>query len=190
MADVAEVCNIALLEVGSEPIADIDQQIDRARYIKARFPIARDLTMRAHPWNFAMRRDLIAVAGTPAFGWSYAYNLPNDPVCLRVWEIGERPAKDIPHTIEGRQLLTNMAGPLPIRFIGRIIDASLWDPLYCQALGLHLAHSVCFKLTSNLNLEASLRKKALDFLRLAQSIDGQEGTSDDEYEGDLLASRI
>jgi hypothetical protein len=188
MASETDVCNIALIELGQSSIADIsDTKSEPARLCKARYESVRDAVQRAHPWNSCISRGQWALDPTaPLFGFSGRYKLSTDPWCLRVLQAADRDTK---FKVEGRWLLTDAGDPLNVLFIARVTDVAQWDPMLVQAVGLYLAHSIAFKLTTNRSLENDMRQKFVQILREARSIDGMEGSPDEYDDSYFLEAR-
>jgi hypothetical protein len=109
---------------------------------------ARDETLAAHPWNFAVTRAALAASAdwTPPNQYAFAYELPAD--CLRwlPW------APDHADHFEGEQeaggpdgkpkrlyLLTNAASPICIRYIWRVEDVALFSEGFKASLSAKLA---------------------------------------------------
>jgi hypothetical protein len=110
-----QICNAALLKLGAERINSLSESNKRARLFNERYNSIRKEVLRAHPWNFAIRRASLArLPESPAYEYDFQYQLPND--CLRVLETEadkDNPSGDIlgnsvtKFKIEGRRLLTN-----------------------------------------------------------------------------------
>src|SRR5690606_25509259 len=98
------------------------------------YPQTRDEVLRAHPWNFALARALLAASGTaPAFGWARAFPLPVD--CLRLLPVvagGHLNGTPIAHEVEGGAVLSNATAPLAIRYVRRVVNPSEFDPLFAR----------------------------------------------------------
>jgi hypothetical protein len=165
------ICSNALVLIGADPIASLDDATDAARVASRFYPATRDELLRAHNWNFAQTRASLAELATgPAWGYDHAYQLPTDPYCLIVLETS------LDHEawrIEGRQLVTD-ATAVDILYVGRV-DESGYDSMFTQALTDKLAFLFCYPLTRNASLADVLFKKADDSFRRAKSRDGQEG---------------
>lgn len=87
MLSKTEICNLALLMLGQEPISDIDDTSDPTSVkMKAIFDLRlKDLLSR--DWNFNRERvQLTRLSATPTFGsWDYKYAKPSDmlnPIAL------------------------------------------------------------------------------------------------------------
>lgn len=54
-SDVA-ICNLALTQLGANTIASLAEGTETARKCNAIYTLIRDAALRAHPWNFAIKR--------------------------------------------------------------------------------------------------------------------------------------
>src|SRR5258708_1820963 len=96
-----DICNMALVGLGAEPIAALGDNTDRARQCNILYGPARDAVMRAYPWRCLRSRAVLSpissviVSGGittisyPVQAWptqinTFAYQLPTDPYCLKV----------------------------------------------------------------------------------------------------------
>lgn len=179
-SDVA-VANEALTLIGDDSITSLDQDAARAKAIKRIYTPRLDAVLRGHDWNFArMRKALGKLDAVPEFGFKFMYQLPQDPLCLRV--LTTNLDEDDPWDIEVyktdsaqyRVLLTDETDP-EIRYIARIVDPTLWDALFADAFVLTLASSVAYALTRNATLTAELNRDRDEAWKKARSVDGQEG---------------
>lgn len=188
MADQVSIINAALYHVGKAPITAPTDGSEQARVMTGRWDMARDATLRAHPWNFARARaTLPALAAAPAFGWSTQYLLPVDPWCLRALTINDDAAEKF--EIEGRNLLCDIAAPLKLAYIGRVTDPAVFDANFAEALALRLASATAYKLTGSKSLGLKLTEAFALFVREGRSVDGQEGTANVQFADDFLNSR-
>jgi hypothetical protein len=167
------ICNGALTKVGEETIISLGEDSKAARLCNLMFDRLRDSILRAHPWNFAIKRvELAELTTTPIFGFASQFQLPTD--CLRVLRTDE---DQIPHQIEGRILLTD-AGTVQIKYIAQITDPNLFDSLFIQALEDRIASELAYSLSDNRALSVDMRAKYKETLKEARAMDGQEGVSD------------
>jgi hypothetical protein len=139
-----EICNRALIKIGEKTILSLADNSKPARICNTLYAPTRDLVLRSHPWNFAIKRvELAQNTAGPAYDYAYSYKLPTD--CLRVlipnreiWEYG----------IEGRNLVTDYAGSL-IKYIARITDPNIFDSSFAEALACKIAAEAAVALTDN-----------------------------------------
>lgn len=173
MTSIVAVCNRALSKIGDELIImSLDDNTKPARYCKALYADTRDFVLRSYPWRFALKRYVLApLKEKPLFGYEYQFSLPSD--CLRVWKMteGER------YQVEGQCLLMNQN---VCRFIGiaKIEDATVFDPMFAEALALRLAAELAIPLTASVTLRDSLMKEYQQFVQQAKTASAMEGVQD------------
>ena len=56
MASEVDICNRALSKLGAARITSLTEDSVNARACNAMYESVRDAELRAHPWNFAMKR--------------------------------------------------------------------------------------------------------------------------------------
>lgn len=162
---------MALVKVGADRISAITQDVKRAVLLNAIYDTARDATLRAHPWNFAIKRVTIApTSDEPEWGYAYEYDLPND--CLKILDTDPN---DIEHVIEGRKLRTDES-ELDIRYIYRHESEADWDPCFVEALSWRLARDISYALTQSSTVREQCEAGYRAALAEARSMDGTEGT--------------
>jgi len=175
MASETEIASNALTKLGAQPITDIDDPAaQRAVLCKAYYYNTRDAVLRAYPWNCAIVRMALALSGdTPVYGYSYKFQLPVDPYCLRLLEVED----DIEHKIEGRFLLANESS-VNIKFIKRVTDTGLFDSLLQEAIECRLAAELAYPVTGTPTLIQAMWGLYAEKLREARTIDAMENTQD------------
>ena len=184
MASVVDICNLALNEIGEEPIMDLLEDSKQSRLCNQFYELTRDMILRAHPWNFAIKRvELAMLAETPAFDYSYCFQLPTD--CLKLQQTDDR----YDHfKVEGRKVLSNNS-IVKALYIARITDTEQFDSLFVEALSLMLASKISYNLSDNNGLSQALYAKYEAALRRAKAMDGQEGVVDTIIADQWLNSR-
>lgn len=180
-----DICNLALDLLSAETIQDVETDTSATASILNRwYDQARKKLLREHPWNFAIKRLILAAnSTTPAFGYSAEFNVPAD--FIRVLAIGTDLSVDketlLPndaYQFENNKILLNEyygnATALRLIYVFDNTNVSQFDPMFVDLLAHELALSVAYKITeTNSNVE---RIQALykERSRLAKSIDGQE----------------
>ncbi len=80
------ICNRALSRLGTRAtIQALDENSTEARTVSIWYAATRDTLLRAHDWNFARRRVMLAGQGAGPTGWAFRYALPTD--CIRLLRI-------------------------------------------------------------------------------------------------------
>jgi hypothetical protein len=171
-----DIANAALIMVGESTIASLTDETKSARVCNHRYASVRDAILRRHPWNCATKRvDLGAVlAGTdvPAFGYTYAYQLPAD--FLRVVQLQEL---DEPYKVEGRKFLTNV-NPAKIIYIYKITDVSAMDSLLTEAISAQLASEIAKSIGGSETMARAMAEMANEKIQEAQYADSRESGID------------
>jgi len=171
MASVVEICNRALDKLGEAPIVSLADDIKASRACARAYAPVRDAVLRDHPWNCAIHRTALAAeADAPAWGYARRFPLPVD--CLRVLDVEQEGPRWI---VEGRAVLTDAAPPLRIRYVRRLTDSTLFDPLLAEALAARLAVELCEALTQSNTKRQMLLEDYAEIVTRARSADGQEG---------------
>ena len=158
MASTTEIVNAALTLLGEARVLSIDDNTKPAREAKAIYEIARRSLMSSYDWSFAKARaQLPALADAPAFGYSYAYQIPTD--CLRLVRVGDfymgadltdyRGAPTEEFTIEGRQILTDEGSPLNVVYISDVDSPSVFSAPFVACFAADLAQKLAEPLTQS-----------------------------------------
>lgn len=148
MASEVDICNLALAQLGdSATIASIDppEGSAQAEHCAKFYPVARDLMLQSHQWNFATKRGVLALLGKAPIGWEFSYAMPND--CLTVLAVQMVDAADnyrqeeyvVETNAQGQQVIyTNVENAI-IRYVARIKDTTKFSPLFTTALAWQLS---------------------------------------------------
>ena len=185
------VCNAALIQLGAKTIASRSEDSKAGRLCNARFDDVRDEVQASYPWNCCKSRATLAqLTTTPDFEYSYEYQLPADPFCLRVVEMYNEHDYDYIYEIEGRKLLTN-EGTVSILYIARTEDVAQWSPLLADCVATRLAAEIAYALTASRAKEDAAWDRYYKKLPRARSLDAQEGRAKDQiYAEDWIEARL
>lgn len=187
-----EICNLALTRIGHKLISSLAENTKAGELCNLHYARTRNSVLRAHPWNFAIKRATLALDGTtPNHEFSYRHALPVD--CLKVirtdWEASGATGTAIygfpgmmgyaydlaPYRIEGRYLLCNET-VAKIEYIAQIEDVAQFDELFVDLLAQRLAAEIAVSLTDNQALTKTMWEIYTQKLAEARTTDAQEGT--------------
>lgn len=186
MATSVSICSNALLMLGAQPINDLAEDLDRARLAANLYPSVRDDILRAHPWNCATKRVILAPDATPpSFGYSYQFPLPMD--WLRTLSVGDY-GVEIDFRHEGRMLLADDSA-LKLRYIFRNEIESTWDSMLIHCMTLAMAARMAYAITQSASLEQARIQEMEMALRRARAADGQDDPPETVGDFRLLSSR-
>lgn len=188
-ADVTSIYNAALSELGAARVTDVDEDSVEARACTACYEDLRDAELRAHPWTFAATRtQLAADSDEPEFGKDRSFTLPAD--YLRVLpRYPEEVVGFLDWEFEGGKIYTNDSAPLNFRYTRRVTDASLFDPLFREALSMKMALRMCEQLTQSNTKQATLMEKYKMAIREARRTNAIERMPVIAPEGEWLSMR-
>lgn len=202
VTSVVDIYNLAITRIGHEQIASEGENTKAGRLVRLHYPIIRDAVLRAHPWNFAIRRATLAqLSVTPNHEFTYAHALPSDPYCLKVIRTNYEAegysstavygypglvgygAMPVEYRIESinvsgtpvRAILSNES-TMKIEYIARITDVALFDPLFVDCLAARLAAELSIPLTDNQAATKTLLEIYQMKLAEARTSDAQEGS--------------
>ena len=174
-----QVCNSALLKVGTDIISDINEGARAAVICRTLFAYLQDEVMAASPWRFATRSVVLYPNGnTPPFTYTFAYDIPQD--CLRllspdddalIWKVedgGDWSNDEV-------QILSNESS-LNMRYIFRQNDYSQWTSLFAETLAWRIAMELALSITRSIPMKQECEKSYKEALAQARAINAVIGT--------------
>ncbi len=170
-----DICNLALDSLNANSIVSFSDSTKEAKQCNRHYAQARRAVIRAHPWNFALKRQALAkVLTPPEFEFSYAYQLPVD--CLRVFRTNISYEGAV-YKIEGRHILTNHEG-LKILYLFDNQNPTQYDSLFIETLVARLAWKLAYPITGDINVSKNFYEAYTAMLKEARGMDAQEGSAD------------
>ena len=178
MPSETDICNMALLGVGAKPkIASLIEDSDNARLAIQFYAPVRDAVLRSHIWNCAIERpgdSLTPLATGPDTDYDYYYQLPVNPYCLRLLQVGTKDEQPTDWKVEGRKFLYN-SDTAKVVYIKRITDTNEFDPLLVDVIVNRLQIKFAPSLTNKRDFVRDLIDEyELITAPLARTIDAQE----------------
>lgn len=187
MASSVSICSNALQMLGAKPINSFEDRTDQARLCANLYASVRDDVLRAHPWNCATKRVILApLAEAPAFDFLAQFSLPGD--WLRTIQVG-RKSEALPYRTEGRRLLANVTA-LPLVYCYRNEVEDTWDANLIHVVELAMAAKMAYAVTSSSSMRDSMRDEYARELKVAKAVDGQDDPPEEFDGGTFLESRF
>jgi hypothetical protein len=193
---------MALTWLGEEPITSLEDDLDRALIMSINYAPARDATLEAHDWSFAIERFIPPKnAVAPVYGASAAFDIP--PNILRVIAVDDpktanptsgvytpiiNSKEQLDWQFENRQVICN-EDVIHCRGIRRIEQEGMFSPNFVQAFAAKLAFLSALALTSSAEVQANMKVIYDEFILIAKSRDGLQGRSKRLRNRTLLKSR-
>lgn len=166
-ASKLDILNGAAVKLGVARLASENEDSENARVLRAAYDRLLRAELRRHAWSFALRRaNLAELATPPLHGFDKAFGLPTD--FLRLVSIRDEWVFDAladvrdgraAHAIEGRDLLCDESGPLPIRYVAEVTDASIYDATFVEVMACRLALDCVESLTKKTAKRGDLREE-------------------------------
>jgi hypothetical protein len=194
MSDV-QICNLALSHLGTPGISSLQEQSKTARQCLIHYELARDYVLRDFPWNFAEKRQALALLSniTP-IGYDLAYAYPTDCLkALRIYNTVEG-ADEIDFRItsaddgKSKMILTNEEDARLI-YTMQITDTNLFDSLFVKALSHYLAAELAQPLTKKTSLQSAMIQLYTGIISAATASNASEGRDMSESDNPFIASR-
>jgi hypothetical protein len=168
---------MALDLLHAKNISDVDNPSSETELFAARwYNTVKNGLLRKFNWGFAKTRKTILRVGTPDFGFSDEYKLPND--CIKFLGIDDY--IEIPgsksYEIEGDLLLMDNSGATSINifYIKEPESLIFYDPLFVNLLVSQLAEKMAYKLTMDKDLVTRINQLSAQEELKAVSIFSQE----------------
>jgi hypothetical protein len=175
------ICNLALSWVGGNLITSLQDSSTEAKVCAANFDASRNATLEQRDWTFASDRAIpVRIVDTPAFEYDYQFQLPTNPLCLRVTKVYSD--SSFTHGIadwakEGDRILCNYAAVF-IKFVKELVDPSKFSPGFTQAFAARLAADICVPITHDVELFQTYWQLFLNKIEDAGSMDGLQGKTE------------
>jgi hypothetical protein len=187
-----DIVNNALTWLGALTITSLEDDSNDALVMKTNYAIARDATLEAHEWSFAMKRWIPAADPEgPEWGADYRFRIPPDILRITAVErnvsgginvarfnnthsIGRDRQAD--YVVESGFILTNDSS-IRCKGIRQIEDEGIFSNLFCHALSAKLAMVTCYAITeSNVKWNAMSAMYQM-YIQEAKSRDGLQGSN-------------
>lgn len=180
-----EICNMALVRCGCEPIASLTDSQKRAVIISAQYQQTLKELLVDSPWGFATARAELSVSSvTPLYGFSFQYPLPSD--CLKLLHVDT----EYNYAVESGYILIDVDEAIKIKYL-KLVSESAMTPAFVKALAMRLAEDVSYALVQSSALQESIAADADRYLKKARTYNSHEGTPSMLYpERQVLLERL
>ena len=187
MSERIDIVNMALSMLGVQPLTSIDDEGNVAEQVQIQYIPARDATLEAYDWTFALERFMPGkLAQAPVYGPAAAFAVPVNILrviaCDNVTN-NSNPLSDdinsreqIDWQMEGGNIVCN-EDVVYARGIRRIEDEGSFSPLFVEAFAAKLAMLLAINLTASADIQARVTNYYGFAINEAISRDGQQGRS-------------
>jgi len=207
MASETDICNRALLRIGSNPIDSLDDVGKTADHCRLFYPLCRDMMLREFDFRFARAEQALVLTTDSFAGYSYAYQAPPDCLmALRVADTAtaallfsssepllplEKPDFDVVSNKAktAMSVLSNTANATLI-YTAKITNPTLFDPLFANALSWYLASELALPLQGSISMQQNFYNMYLRAFNRAAARSGNEGSEAPSEDSPLARSRL
>ena len=156
------ICNLGLQKLGATRIVSMSENSRNAKSVNACYESLRDKEQRAYLWNFCKTRVTLAPSSVvPDFMYNQAFMLPADflrlikPARLGLdWHIERHDG--------GLAILTNDGDTLEVRYIAKVTNPALFDPLFVEMLACKIAWHCCEDITQSNTKKAAINAEYME----------------------------
>ena len=145
----------ALRHIGERKLASLSENREPRRVLDDAYDQVVAECLEAGQWHFAIRTVKIdsSPSLTPAFGWSYGFDKPEDWVRTAGISSTEKFDPPLSRFIDETDYWMADVDPIYVRFVSKDtefgMDLGRWPPGFTRFVELSLALAVCERLTQN-----------------------------------------
>jgi hypothetical protein len=190
---------MALSMLGEDRIQSLDDDSSNAQQLTIQYVPARDATLEAHDWSFAIERFMPGLlTETPVYGASALFAVPSN--ILRVIAC-DNPAQNtsistapinsleqIDWVMENGDIVCNES-VVYARGIRRVEDEGSFSPLFVEAFAAKLAMILAVNLTASAEIRQTVKELYYEFINEAKTRDGLQGRNQRLRQTDPIFSR-
>lgn len=193
--DNTTLAQLALAEVGEEPLTALTDSTKAATIVTKVLPQARDeMFDKPVNWKFASTRvQLAALSTAPAFGYTYQYAMP--PAFRRLITFVDSRGDTIEYPYK-REIYQDNAGkwvpvilsnysPCYMRYLALIENPALWPAWFARLVYLNIAIKICKPLTRDVRQKLDIRNALREAWNDAKAANGMEDTEVDDSGNNL-----
>lgn len=175
MASEIDVCNEALNLLGDDSITALTESTDAARMCNRFYASARDKVLGSHNWRCCSKRvQLAMLAETPAFDYTYYFQIPSD--CVKIIRTDLDDAGYV-WKREGNKIATD-EGTVYLEYVQRITDPTKWPIWLKEAIVYCLQEKICVGI-GHADLKDKLKADYEEARVLAEFYDATEASQEE-----------
>lgn len=196
MASKLSIWNRALQKLGSEQLVNVTTSNKRARALDVAYEPVRDALLESYAWTFAKKFENIAADGTYSPAWRYAnqYPLPSD--CLAVLEVDTTYPYEVvlPKSAEGSTpaqpaVFTDYSGSLPVLYVAKVDNVSIYSGLFREYLATMLAYECCEEITQSSTKKQELARDLINLEKRAKAACAKQRSPEELEDGSWWDAR-
>lgn len=180
MATDVSICSNALVLLGDNTINSFNDGTTASAACANLYPQVRDWVLRAHSWNCAVKRVVLAPdvlsAGESAnlFDYTNRFSIPDD--WLRTLQVGQRD-DGVDYQMEGRKFLCDESVFYLVYVFQNKVETT-YDSLLVQVMTIAMKAALAYSITKSTSMMQACQEELKEILKQARSIDGLDNPPD------------
>lgn len=187
---IVQICNAALASIGGRRIVALTDPTREGRSCNDLYDSSRRSVLRMHKWNCAVKREILTTVDSPApaFGFTYAFTLPNDFIRVHTVFEGDIAISDEEYRVEGLSIATDRTS-VYLKYIYDCADVTKFDPLLDEAIAQYLGWKLSPQLSASEEQKLQCERGFKAALQRARFVDSTEDPSERIDADEWIASR-
>lgn len=194
MSSEIQICNLALSHLGVHTINSLSDASQEARKCSLYYAPARDFVLADFPWNFAERRNYLALlSGITPLGFLYAYQYPVD--CLDIRGVYDyylvtkaEYLVNVSADLASKQIFTNQE-TAAIIYTAKVTNVNLFDEAFKTALSYKLAADLVPSLVKKDAVFRSMMAAYVTYLNNAKARNASESKEPEDTSNTFADAR-
>jgi hypothetical protein len=198
MASVVDICNLSLAHLGDAATVSSISPSDgspQADHCVRFYPIARDVLLESHDWNFARRRVALAeTTNTPPDAWAYEYAHPSN--CARILKLldeaeDENSPRDFLQGTDatGLRVIWSNTENARVLYTHAITDTTKFTSLFVNSLSWLLASYLAGPITKDPRVKQTMYQMYQREMGQAQVLDKTANRTSPAHTPDWVSAR-
>jgi hypothetical protein len=181
----SQICNLALAHIKQTQtlISNLDtDEGNVADILRLHYDIARQYVLNDHKWNFATKRESLAlISDSASTRWTYQYSYPNNCISMREVETNDL-TTPIPFEIQNynddtKCVFTNQANAIGV-FTFDATNPLVFSSGFVNAFSWYLASEIAPALSEDSRVQEACLTVYRNTITKARTMDSNEGEAD------------
>lgn len=201
MADSkVEIWNLALGHVhDGKSVKSVTEKSFEADQCRLFYDISLNAALRAHNWNFAKKRLVLAQVGTAPSGWEFQYAYPSDCIkAVRIHNIADPKNDKLPplkfdvaqNTGGAGKVIWTDVDKAELVYTSFISDTTLFDSQFDMIISYYLASKIAMPITADRNRVNDMIALYRFELGIGKAADANENHEQKDNNPSWLTARI
>lgn len=162
MTSDINICNMALGNIGAEPIVSFEDATQAARICNSYYSHVLDELLASHAWDFNRRQLKLVLTSETMQGWKHVYAYP--PTALYIDGLftaddeGAVVDEHVDYDVllgDKRRIATDAEGNVYALCRVSVPDVSMWPPFFCEVMIWALSTRIALAITKSAEIAST-----------------------------------